>query len=320
MDGGGPTGAAGGRRATFPWVNVALFAATAATTILAGALLAGDPERAEEVLRPAALATGLPYAAAILGILAAHEMGHYLMARAWGVDTTLPYFVPSLPPVGTFGAVIRMRSPIPNRRALLDVGAAGPFAGFLVALPVLAWATAHSSYQRLPEGWLPRPTGNGAWSWAVAWLLDDRLPAPVAVHYGDSLVTAVVQRLVLGPPPPGHELVAHPVFMAAWFGLFVTTLNLLPLGQLDGGHVVYALLGRGGARAVSQVVSWGLFAAGLLVSWNWLLWWAVTRFALRLGHPPTLVDDAPLGRGRAALAMLALVLFAGTFIPIPVSM
>jgi len=307
-------------RARFAWVNLALFAATAATTVAAGALLAGNPESLEDLLRPGALVAGLPYAAAILAILAAHEMGHYLLARAWRVDTTLPYFVPGLPPVGTFGAVIRMRSPIPQRRALLDIGAAGPFAGFLVALPILAWAIAHSSYQPIPEGWAPRPTGNGAWSWAVAWLLDERLPEPVAIHYGDSLITAAMQRLLHGPPPPGQELVAHPVFMAAWFGLFITTLNLLPLGQLDGGHVVYALLGRRGAREVSQVVSWGLLAAGVLVSWNWLVWWGVTRFALRLGHPPTLDDEVPLGWRRAALGVLAIALFLGTFIPIPVSM
>lgn len=301
----------------FPWVNLALFLGTVATTILAGAALSGwNGETAFDLKR---VLSGLPYASAILGILIAHELGHYLMARAWKVDTSLPYFVPSFPPVGTFGAVIRIRSAIPSRRAVLDIGAAGPIGGFLVALPLLCWGMAHSEIRPFGDAWLENAPGGGLWHFLAGWLSGAQAAPMVGIHYGDSLLTAAIQRLVLGPTPPGHEVVAHPVYMAAWYGLLVTTLNLLPVGQLDGGHVIYALLGGRRARMASAAVSWGLLAAGVFLSWNWLLWWAITRFVVRLGHPPAL-DERPLDRPRTALALLSLLLFAVTFIPVPVSM
>jgi len=124
---------------------------------------------------------------------------------------------------------------------------------------------------------------------------------------------------VLGPLPPGHEVLLHPVAYAGWIGLLVTTLNLLPIGQLDGGHVLYAWLGGERAEKASRLFSWALLAAGLILSWTWLLWWAITRFLVRLRHPPALQEEEPLDRGRVALAVLSLVLFALTFIPVPVS-
>lgn len=318
--GGAPVARPPGRRRLGPWVNVLLFLVTLATTLLAGApLAAGLPE--DPGLADVARA-GLPYAAAILGILLAHEMGHYVAARLWGVDTTLPFFIPGPPlfGVGTFGAVIRIRSSLPSRRAVLDIGAAGPIAGFLVAVPLLAWGMAHSEVRSL--GATVVPTGNAGSLYAMlrALLSGESLQAdPSSVQLmGDSLLTWGVQRMVFGALPPGHDVFLHPVAFAGWLGLLVTTLNLLPIGQLDGGHVLYAWLGREGARRASGLVSWALLLCGLFLSWTWLVWWLITRFAVRLEHPPA-VEEAPLGRKRAAVAVLSLVLFALTFIPIPVS-
>jgi len=317
---GAPVARPPGRRRLGPWVNVLLFLVTLATTLLAGApLAAGLPE--DPGLADIARA-GLPYAAAILGILLAHEMGHYVAARLWGVDTTLPFFIPGPPlfGVGTFGAVIRIRSSLPSRRAVLDIGAAGPIAGFLVAVPLLAWGMAHSEVRSL--GATVMPTGNAGSLYAMlrALLSGESLrgDASSVQLMGDSLLTWGVQRMVFGALPPGHDVFLHPVAFAGWLGLLVTTLNLLPIGQLDGGHVLYAWLGRAGARRASGLVSWALLLCGLFLSWTWLVWWLITRFAVRLEHPPAL-EEAPLGRKRAAVAVLSLVLFFLTFIPIPVS-
>ncbi len=310
-----------------PYLNVALFLATVVTTLLAGArgasfrIPAVEGGLAARVLAEmgATALAGLPFATSIIGILFCHEMGHYLLARAWRVDSTLPFFIPvPLGPVGTFGAVIRIRSTLPSRRATLDIGAGGPFAGLLVALPLLAWGLAHSEVRPVGDALLESPP-VGIVQIVMAQLSGESLSVG-GQHFGDSFATWAVQRLVLGPLPPGHDVFLHPVAFAAWIGLFVTTLNLIPIGQLDGGHVTYALLGRRRARLFSRVVSFGLLAAGLLVSWNWALWWAVTRFAVGYGHPAALEEEEPLDAGRKLLAVLALLLFAATFIPIPVSL
>lgn len=307
-----------------PYLNIALFLATVATTLVAGAsqsLPFGGARIGPGVMGEvgAIVIAGLPFASALIGILFCHEMGHYLLARAHGVDSTLPFFIPvPLGPVGTFGAVIRIRSALPSRRATLDIGAAGPFAGFAVALPLLAWGLAHSEVRPVGDVVLESPP-VGLVQIVQGWATGQSSVGSGIQHYGDSLVTWGVQRLVLGPLPPGHDVFLHPVAFAAWIGLFVTTLNLIPIGQLDGGHVTYALLGRRRARAFSRLVATGLLLAGLFLSWNWLLWWVVTRFLVGYGHPPA-YDEAPLSRGRRLMAVLALALFAATFIPIPVSL
>jgi len=310
-----------------PFVNLALFLATVLTTLLAGAFQTslnlpavrggGVPELAAQAL--AIAAAGLPFATSLIGILFCHEMGHYLFARAYRVDSTLPYFIPMpFGPIGTFGAVIRIRSSLPSRRATFDIGAAGPFAGFLVALPLLAWGLAHSEIRPVGDAVL-EPARAGAIDLVRSFFSSEPSVLTGFQHFGDSLLTLAMQRLVLGPLPPGTDVFLHPVAFAAWIGLFVTTLNLIPLGQLDGGHVTYALLGRQRARTFSRLVSLGLFAAGLFLCWTWLLWWAVTRFVVRVDHPKAL-DEAPLSKGRKLLALAALLLFAVTFIPVPVSL
>ncbi len=307
-----------------PYLNIALFVATIATTLVAGAqqmLPLGALHAAPGVLAEvgAIVVAGLPFASALIGILFCHEMGHYLLARSYGVDSSLPFFIPvPIGPVGTFGAVIRIRSGLPSRRATLDIGAAGPFAGFAVALPLLAWGLAHSEVRPVGDVVLESPP-VGLVQIVHGWITGQPLLGSGLQHYGDSLITWGVQRLVVGPLPPGHDVFLHPVAFAAWIGLFVTTLNLLPIGQLDGGHVTYALLGRRHARTFSRLVAAGLLLAGLFVSWNWLLWWVVTRILVGYDHPPALVEE-PLTPGRKAWAIASLALFLATFIPVPVAL
>lgn len=318
------------RRGRFPTLNVALFLATIATTIWAGYW--SSPHAGESVTLTHVVEGGLPFALSLVSILFVHEMGHYLLARRHGVDSTLPFFIPAPIGFGTFGAVIRIRSALPSRRAVLDIGAAGPLAGFALAVPLLLWGLAHSEVAAVParavgpalsspalvlRAWLDLlAQGHGA---GEAWrLLEDAILAPGAevMTFGDSLLTRGAALLVHGPLPPGADVMVHPVALAAWLGLLVTTLNLVPIGQLDGGHVLYALLGERRAVAGSRLVSALLLACGLLVSWSWLIWWALSRFVVGLHHPPALSEE-PLGPGRRAIALLSLALFVLTFVPVP---
>lgn len=278
-----------------------LFALTLVSVFLAGAmepvLFGGHALLLVNVREGLALAGGL------VSILLAHEMGHYLACRHYGVDATLPHFVPSpwfpavglaiwqpLSMVGTFGAFIRIRGPIPHRRALFDIGVAGPLAGFAVALPVLWMGIREASVRTLAED------AGG-------------------LFFGEPLLFQWTARLVHGPIAPDQTLVIGQLGLAAWFGLFVTALNLMPIGQLDGGHVTYALL-RGRARLISRVGSW-VCVALVYFGPTWILWAVLVR-VLGRRHPPTLDDEAPVGRGRALVGLLALVVFVVCFVPNPI--
>jgi membrane-associated protease RseP (regulator of RpoE activity) len=303
-------------RGRFPATNVALFLATVATTLWAGFTLSplADSPSLANVLRG-----GLPFAASLVAILFTHEMGHYVLARRYGVKTTLPYFIPVPFGAGTLGAVIRMRSAIPSRRAVLDIGAAGPLAGLAVAVPLLFVGLALSEVRELPA----EPIGTALSSpWAVLQALLEGRPllsgSPSLQFFGDSLLTWAARWLVVGALKPGTDVILHPVAFAAWIGLLVTALNLVPLGQLDGGHVLYALFGRRGALAAARAVSAGLLLAGIFLSWNWLIWWFLSRFVVGLGHPPAL-EEEPLDLKRRAVAWASLALFVATFVPVPVS-
>jgi membrane-associated protease RseP (regulator of RpoE activity) len=302
-------------RQRVPAVNVALFLLTVATTIWAGFLfspLAGGAATLANVVRG-----GLPFASSLVSILFCHEMGHYVLARRHGVDSTLPYFIPAPFGFGTFGAVIRLRSVMPSRRATLLIGAAGPLAGFAVALPLLLWGVAHSEVRAVGE-----IAARSSWASpfeAVRSILAGRhgaAPAAPFMTLGDSLLTWLAARWMVGPLPAGHDVVLHPVALAAWIGLLITALNLVPVGQLDGGHVLYALLGRRRAEQGSRIASGALLAAGLFLSWNWLVWWALTRFVVGFRHPPALVEE-PLEPWARALGTVTLVLFGLTFVPVP---
>jgi membrane-associated protease RseP (regulator of RpoE activity) len=304
-------------RSRFPAIHVALFAATVATTLWAGFGLSPLAARAPTLLN--VIRGGLPFAGSLVAILFCHEMGHYLFARRHGVAATLPYFIPVPFGAGTLGAVIRMRSAIPSRRAALDIAAAGPLAGLAVALPLLVWGLAHSEVKAVAEA----PVASALASpFAVARALWEGRPlmsgAGSSQFFGDSVLTFAARYAVHGALPDGMDVFLHPVAFAAWLGLLVTALNLVPIGQLDGGHVLYALVGRRGALVGSRIVSAGLFGAGLFLSWNWLVWWLLTRALIGLRHPPALEDDR-LDPRRRAVALLSLALFALTFVPVPVS-
>jgi membrane-associated protease RseP (regulator of RpoE activity) len=239
------------------------------------------------------VAAGLKLVASLMSILLAHEMGHYVACRVYGIDATLPFFIPAPvinPLVGTFGAVIRIKSPFPNRRALFDVGIAGPLAGFAVCLPVLVLAMLEARV-------VPTATAHG-------------------MPLGDPLLFSWAFEMLRGAPPANHTILIGPVGQAAWFGLLVTGLNLLPVGQLDGGHAIYALF-RQRAHFIARAAWWT--SVGLIVFGgpSWILWAILVRL-LGLRHPPTLNDAVPIGRGRMIVGVIALLVFIGCFLPEPI--
>lgn len=299
------------------WLHLMLFAVTFGTVWMGGALLSGTPLFAGPfggelgfslVLLQSWLAGllaergGLDFAMALMAILLAHETGHYIVAKRYGINASPPYFLPA-PPwwnfIGTFGAFIRLRSPIVDRRQLLDVGAAGPWAGFLVAIVALAVGLSRSTV--LPE--------DGA-SGQLIMLASHR------IYLGDSPIMYLARELMAG----GGTVLLHPLAFAGWIGLFVTMLNLIPLGQLDGGHVLYALVGRWQAR-LGPFVWLGLIALGFL-QWQWWWWiWAAIIVILgrgRLAHPQVLDRQRPLPGSRRPLGWATVVLFVATFTPIPI--
>jgi len=268
------------------WViNLGLLVLTIFSTLLFGASI----ESGSQGVSGWFLA-GLPYMLALLGILGVHELGHYFVARLHKVDVTLPYFIPMPFGFGTMGAFIRMKTPIETRKALFDVGIAGPLAGFALALPLLIIGLLQSPV--LPV------TGHG-------------------LLLGDSLLVRWLVVL-LRPHPAGYDVFLGPVALAAWIGLLVTGINLLPAGQLDGGHIVYAVLGRH-ARTVSLLTLGGLVGLGILTGWTGWYVWAVLIFTFGFRHPAPLNDITPINGWRWVFALLAMALFVLLFTPQPFS-
>lgn len=274
----------------WPW-NLAGFLATAISTLWAGAYLEGAAW--DFFFRePGRLADGIPFAASLMGILAAHELGHYVTARRYGLHVTLPFFIPMpiLSPIGTLGAVIKMKTPIYTRRMLLDVGAAGPIAGMVVALPVCVWGVLHSPVMPLEE-------------------------AAFGIRLGEPLLFKAIVWAVGPAIPAGHDLFLDSVAFAGWIGLFVTALNLLPIGQLDGGHILYALLGRG-----QHWVAYLFFGSLLVMGWwwpGWYVWAVLVLIVIKIRHPPVLDPYLELDSGRRAVGWLAVALFVTCFAPVP---
>lgn len=276
-------------------VVTALLPVTSPETVAAvwtGRVDAGDPSS------PRLLEVGLGFSIPVLLILLCHELGHYLACRRYGVHATLPYFVPAPFALGTLGAFIRIRSPIRDKRQLFDIGVAGPIAGFVALLPFLLYGVARSRV-------VPIAVATSADDWGGTILLQP----------GNSLALELATRLVHGPLPPGAVLDLHPFALAAWVGLLATSLNLLPLGQLDGGHLLYAVLGAR-QRQVAVVLWLTLVAAGVFWWKGWLLW-AVIVLALGLRHPPLWDEHRPLDGRRLALAVAALLMLVLCFMPVP---
>lgn len=268
-----------------PHTNIILLLATAASTLVAGALQQGVDPLAE----PGRLWEGLPFSATLLFILGSHEFGHYFVSKRHGVEVTLPYFIPAPSFIGTFGAFIKMKSPIMDRRVLLDIGAAGPIAGMIAAVPVVVAGLAVSEV---------RP---GA--------------AEGGIELGTSLLFAFLNWVVHGYIPDEANVLLHPVAFSGWIGLLVTSLNLLPVGQLDGGHVAYAILGRRQRKVAVATVAF-LFVLGF-VGWSgWLIWVALLAL-LGIYHPPVVYEWVTLDRKRRVVGWITLALFVATFTPLP---
>jgi membrane-associated protease RseP (regulator of RpoE activity) len=290
------------RRPARSWRHILLFLLTVVSTMLVGAdhyasFYVDFGNRSLVDLSATGLVfSGLWYSASILAILGAHEFGHYYACRYYGVDASLPYFLPApLPLTGTLGAFIRIRQIIPTKRELFDIGIAGPIAGFVVAVPVLILGMSLSRLTQLPE--------------------DTR----GFVELGEPLLFRAIAWLYWGTPPDGYSINMHPMAFAAWFGLLATALNLFPIGQLDGGHISYAVLGR-----KSTIVTLGTVMAliGLtFVSSSWLVWTVLTvvmLLAFGPRHPRTVDEDIPLDRSRLLLAGFALIMFVLCFTPAPI--
>jgi membrane-associated protease RseP (regulator of RpoE activity) len=304
------------------WVNGVLFALTVVSTFVVGLGLslsylypnstldqspAAEPGL-QAFLEPRVLFLALLYSGVLMIILVGHELGHYLTCRRYGLEATLPYFIPAPNIIGTFGAFIKIKSPISRKQELFDVGAAGPLAGFVLALPALLVGLACSKV-------VPFPSGEGSLS------------------LGEPMLLKLAAGLFFGHIPAGADIVLHPVGFAGWVGLLVTALNLFPVGQLDGGHVAYALVGRK-RKFVSSTALGAFLVLGVFFFVGWFVWGIagllfvlvrrtgrprpLHRLAIRLKHPPVQDEDVPLGRGRTILAAIVIAIFILSFIPDPI--
>lgn len=292
-------------RPTQAWVHALLFALTLTSMMAAGAMQQGvDPLVSFATL--VHLVEGLPFAATLLTILTVHEFGHYFAARSWGVKASLPYFLP-LPYIsflGTLGAVIKIRSPIPHKRALLDIGAAGPLAGFVVALVACFVGLAHSQVVPINHFYGP------------------------PIELGAPLLFSGIASLMLPAVGPNEYVLLDPIAFAGWVGLFITAFNLFPIGQLDGGHITYALFGRWhrpiARAAFALLLIMGTYGV-LSLFWNWTPGWpgwlALAFFLTLFGkdHPTTYDSFTQLDRRRRGIGYLCLIVFALCFSPVPFS-
>ncbi|MEE8391736.1 MAG: site-2 protease family protein [Anaerolineae bacterium] len=293
------------------WVNVALFLATLLSVLYIGALNELDPAAVqgrndlEVMLLPLThlqyLYRGFPFAGTLLSILLVHELSHYFVARRYGSPVSLPYFIPmpfSL--LGTMGAVIVQRAPMRDRKTLFDIGVAGPLGGLIVAIPLLILGLTLSNVQPPPAD------------------------VDVVLQEGNSLLYLGVKYLIFGKilPSNGEDVWLHPIAFAAWAGLLVTMINLIPVGQLDGGHVSYGLLGRRsqtlGYAIIAMMVAWGgwMMLSGNEAGGFWITWGFLNMF-LNPRHPPPLNDATRLDWRRIALGLLVLAIFILLFMPAP---
>jgi membrane-associated protease RseP (regulator of RpoE activity) len=283
------------------WLHAVLLIATLFTTCLVGSRMQQSfqgnlPLGVEEIWdafvsgwrKPAALLDGLPFSLTLLTILLAHEFGHFLTCVRYGLDASLPYFLPAPVLTGTFGAFIRIRAPIYYKRTLFDVAAGGPLAGFVFLLPALAIGVAYSKV-------IPGIAGEGAFRFGVPpllWLMEKAIFPGVA----------------------SSDIYLHPMARAAWVGLLATGWNLLPIGQLDGGHVVYSV--AGGRHRLLTWIFLGILVIFGVVFWRWWFFWVILLYFGRR-HPPV-IDSEPLGPGRKKLAWLMLLIFLLCFTPAPI--
>jgi len=283
------------------WVNVLLLIATIITTILTGSLFymgyltLWDVSNPMDVLKIENLLNGaFLFALPLMSILFIHEMGHYFISKKHGISTSLPFFLP-IPPIlpyfniGTFGALISSRDPMPNKKALFDIGFAGPLAGFLVAIPVTAIGIATAKIVEVPANIADLPSGT--------------------VIYNSSLLIEILSRVILNLPE-GFTIDMNPILFAGWVGLLITSINLFPAGQLDGGHIFRAVLGD-----KQRYVAWA--AVFIMIFTGWLFFAFIIIFLMGTWHPPPLNDDSKLDIKRKILFFLAILILILCYIPYP---
>lgn len=293
-------------------IHIILFVLTVATTFVTGLSFGGD------------IVSAVSFSVALLFILGSHEMGHYYYGKKYGVDITPPYFIPAPPfisPIGTFGAFIKIKSPISTKRALFDIGIAGPLAGIVATVPVLIIGIKLSTIVEISEH-----------------------AAEGGLVLGTPIIMSIFSDIFYGPIPEGYDLFLHPVAFAGWVGLFVTALNLIPSGQLDGGHITYALFSKSYHRYISLAMialliifgigtealvevgkdmlgsgfSWFSQSIPIFEGWpGWILW-SVLLILMGPKHPPTMYEDTDLSWKRSALGLLSLLIFIGCFTPMPI--
>jgi membrane-associated protease RseP (regulator of RpoE activity) len=244
---------------------------------------------------PWLMVRGLWYSGTILAILGCHELGHYFACRYYDVDASLPFFLPvPVTLTGTLGAFIRIREPIPSKRMLFDIGIAGPIAGFVVAVPTLFAGLAMSRVVPMP------PEFHG-------------------LSLGEPLLFQLASKLLWGTPPDNYYVNMHPMAFAAWFGLLATALNLFPIGQLDGGHISYAVLGRRSTLVTLVMIGVAIVLSYFSLSWVvWTVLMIAMIFAFGPRHPRTIDEHVPLDRARLLLALFALIMFIVCFTPTPI--
>ena len=270
-----------------PYLHIALFIITFISTLVAGSLF---QKGINIIAEPWRIFEGLPFSVSLMTILLGHELSHYFASKRHHTRATLPYFIPAPSLIGTFGAFIKMRSPIVTRKALIDIGASGPITGFILSIIASVVGLKLSTVVSVTE-------------------------TRGALGLGDSLLFSLLSRLILGITPDGHDILLHPVAFAGWIGLFVTSLNLIPIGQLDGGHIAYAFLGSRHIL-ISRVLVVFLLVFGLFFWEGWLIW-AVLMVILGIRHPPVIYWESPLDRKRRLTGIIAFIIFVLTFIPAP---
>jgi membrane-associated protease RseP (regulator of RpoE activity) len=268
------------------FLHIFLFLITFLTTVLAGALQSG----VNIIEEPEKFHKGLPFAFTLMSILLAHELSHYVASRKHNVEATLPYFIPAPTLIGTFGAFIKMKSPVTTRKALLDIGISGPLAGFVISVIVSVIGLSLSRVVPVQE-------------------------TQEALGLGDSLLFSTLSQLILEYQPGAQDVLLHPVAFAGWIGFFVTSLNLLPIGQLDGGHIAYALFGERHSY-LSKILIPILFLLGIFLWEGWAIW-AIVLLILGLKHPPVFYSEILLDAKRRFFGWLGFLIFIITFIPEP---
>jgi membrane-associated protease RseP (regulator of RpoE activity) len=267
-------------------LHFVLFILTIISTLIAGAFQSGANPFSKDIIK------GFPFSLSIMSILLFHEMGHYILSKKFKVDATLPYFIPFPNPlIGTMGAIIKLRSFIPNRKALLHIGAAGPWFGLIITIIVLIIGLKLSKVVPMDEA------------------------SKVGFSLGESILFKFISYLVIGDTSD-KVVILHPIAFAGWLGLFVTNLNLLPIGQLDGGHIAYSLFGKY-QKYISYVVWIALIVFGFLYWGGWLVW-AILTIILGIEHPKPLNDYTKLSKLDKIYAILSLFLFILTFTPNPI--